>query len=146
MANVDSPTNGQGLALPLILDQDNVPYLQAAGDPVGTPTGAANPAAPTLVQLHNRGTFDDASDTIASGAVAQTLFASNPLRRYVFVQNLDGAEDLWIKFDGTAAIATPGSILIRPYGTFVMETGFVNVESASVIATTTGHKYTAYDG
>ncbi len=88
------------------------------------------------------GTLTDRSGTITAGGTAQTLAAANAARRYLLVENLDPAEDLWINFTTTAAAAHP-SLLIPPRGGFVMDAGFVSTELVSVIAATTSHAFTA---
>lgn len=91
------------------------------------------------------GALTNISGSIAAGATAQTISAATPARRYFFIQNLDASEDLWINF-GTAAVADQPSIKIEAGGSFSMEDSFVSTQLISVIAATTGHKYTAKEG
>ena len=91
------------------------------------------------------GNLTDASDTITAGGVAQTLVASNLVRKYLFVQNLDTSTDLWIDFGATAVEASP-SIKIPPSGSFVMEGSFISSQAVSIISSLTGHIFTAKEG
>lgn len=52
MPNANSPLNGQGQALDLMIDSVGVVYLKAAGDDLGIPVGGVNKHAPALVQLY----------------------------------------------------------------------------------------------
>lgn len=88
------------------------------------------------------GAVTDGSGTIASGGDSQSLFAINANRRYLFIQNLDDAEDLWINFTDDADIDTEGSIRLGPWAAF--ESGnFVSTEAVKINAATTSHKFTA---
>lgn len=91
------------------------------------------------------GALTNRSGVIASGATAQSLMAANASRKYLFIENLDQSEDLWINFT-TTAVASQPSILIKPNGSFVMESSFVSTEAISVIAATTNHAYAAKEG
>lgn len=73
------------------------------------------------------------------------LLAANATRRYLLVQNLDPAEDLWIDFTATAVMDQP-SILISPLEKFIMDAGFISGEEVSVIAVTTSHAFAAKEG
>jgi hypothetical protein len=92
----------------------------------------------------------DASGTITSGNVAQTALAANPNRRHLFIQNLDAAETMWVNFGSVATLGTtPGSIEVSAQ-TATAATNFLRYdapaavpdESISIIAATTGHKFT----
>lgn len=86
------------------------------------------------------GNISDGSGTIVAGGVAQQIFAASSDRVKFRIQNLDGAENLYIcDTGGVAAIDTPGSWMILPGG--YMESD--SVESISVIAASAGHKFTA---
>jgi hypothetical protein len=99
----------------------------------------------TLTMLPSAGTLNDKSGTITTGDTAQTLAVVNADRRYLFIQNVDTSEDLWINFT-TAAVKDEPSIKIEAGGSFTMEGSFVSTELVSVIAATTGHKWTAKEG
>lgn len=84
----------------------------------------------------------DRSGSITVGGTAQQAMAANTARVEAFVQNIDttNLEDLWINITGgTAAANTAGSYRL-PTGT-----GWSGkVTSAiSVVAATTGHKFSA---
>lgn len=89
-----------------------------------------------------RGLLTNRSGSVATGATAQQLMAANTTRRYMFIQNLDSAEVMWINFT-TDAVADQPSIRLGPLDAFVMEGSFVSTEKVTVLAATTGHKYAA---
>lgn len=92
----------------------------------------------------------DRSGTITTGGTAQNAAAANPDRQYVMIQNVDpdaaAGEALWVNFGADAVVNGAGSILLRAGG------GSISFEGAraaicpagrvSVIAATTGHKFT----
>lgn len=91
------------------------------------------------------GIMKDASDTITSGGTAQTALAANPGRKYLLIQNPSTASEvLWVSLVGTAAVDTEGSVSIEAGGALVFENGFVPSSAVSVIAATTGHKFTIW--
>jgi hypothetical protein len=99
-------------------------------DRSGNSTGAAAPL----------GSGVDRSGTITLGGTAQTLSAANTSRISLTGQNIDATEDLWInEIGGTAAANTAGSYVVPPRATFSIATQ----RAVSVVAATTGHKFTA---
>jgi archaellin len=100
--------------------------------------------------INKQGTLTDRSGSITTGGTAQTLAAVNASRRYLLVQNplsattqgIATAESLFINFTTTAVAGEP-SIELAPGDIFVMEGSAVSTELVSVIAATTGHKWTA---
>ena len=91
----------------------------------------------------------DGSGTIASGGTAQVLFVANPARRGYRVQNIDGslpAEAIWINDTGTATVAGAGSYGLAAAASAAYPGGSYDGQSiaaVSIIAATTGHKFTA---
>lgn len=90
--------------------------------------------------------FKDRSGTITAGGAAQNALTQNAGRAHVSIFNVDTGEDLWVSFVGTAAIATQGSIKVPPGSLLVYEVGMVPSNALSVIAATTGHKFTIWEG
>lgn len=91
----------------------------------------------------SRGSLTDGSGAITTGDTAQTVFGTNNSRRYLFIQNHDASEVLWVDFDNDAVVGQP-SIAIPPLeGALVFESSFVPVGTVSIIADTTGHLFTA---
>ena len=97
-------------------------------------------------------TPSDCSGTITAGGTAQTLIAASITIHGFQVQNIDssagGGELIWFSLTGTAAAATAGSYsLVPPAGTttqgFSYSTpfGFGINHAVSIIAATTGHKF-----
>jgi hypothetical protein len=82
----------------------------------------------------------DRSGSITSGGVAQQLAAVNTTRISLVGQNIDPTEDMWInEIGGTAAANTAGSWLVPAKASFSIDTN----RAVSVVAATTGHKWTA---
>jgi len=91
------------------------------------------------------GNLTDGSGTITTGGTAQTIFALNASRKYLYVQN-QSTGNLWINF-GTNAVQGQPSILITPNGaSFVMEASFLSGQSVTIIGATTGQAFTAKQG
>ncbi len=88
----------------------------------------------------------DRSGTITAGGTAQTAAAANSGRQYLLIQNLDASEDLWVRFGATAAVATPGSVKLLGNSGMTFESGPCATGLVSVIAATTGHKFTIWEG
>lgn len=89
-------------------------------------------------------TYTDASSTITSGGTAQTALASSGTRKRFIIYNNDTTEVLCYNLTGTATLTTQGSLCLSPSSSS-QSGGFVDMEvtnAISVIATTTGHKYT----
>jgi hypothetical protein len=87
----------------------------------------------------------DASGTITTGGTAQVALAANPNRKQYRIMNINAAtETLWYRDDGgTAVIGGAGSWPLAGSASGIG--GFAMGESTaaiSVIATTTGHKFT----
>lgn len=91
----------------------------------------------------------DCSGTITAGGTAQNVIsASNNGRNGFVIANIDTTEVMWISFTGTAAAAALGSYPLAP----ATATTFANLSSfyssigyntaLSVVAATTGHKFT----
>lgn len=91
------------------------------------------------------GGLTDGSADLTLGGTAEEVFPQNYGRQYLFVQNVDTAEALWVNF-GTAAVADQPSIKLLPGAAIEFSlagTGVVPTAAVSVIAATTGHPYTA---
>ncbi len=90
------------------------------------------------------GTLIDRSGTLTAGGTAQLLAAANPTRVYLFIQNVSSA-NLWINFT-SAAVQSQPSILLLPYGSFVMEANFVSTEAVYIVGATTSQAWVAKEG
>lgn len=86
----------------------------------------------------------DGSGSITTGGTAQTVFAANTNRRYLYIQNNSTAA-LWINFTTTATTSQP-SIQIAAGADFVMDGSFVSTELVSIVGATTGQTFTAKQG
>jgi len=84
----------------------------------------------------------DRSGSITLGGTAQVLATANTVRVALTGQNIDASEDLWInEIGGAAAANTAGSYRVPANGYFSIDTN----RAISVVAATTGHKWTAVE-
>ena len=107
-------------------------------------TGSATVAAPANV------TLTDCSGTITTGGTAQAAFTAQTTLHGFTLANIDStAEPLWFSFTGTATAATAASYpLAAPAATtfaglasFTAPYGLGTNHALSVVAATTGHKF-----
>lgn len=83
-------------------------------------------------------TYGDYSGTITSGGTAQNI-TNGGGQSLLKIQNLDATEDLWLNETGSvAAISAAGSFKITAGSFYVTDSN----ATISIIATTTGHKFT----
>jgi hypothetical protein len=122
------------------------------GSSKGVPVSASNPlpvsgnGAPNI-------TPTDCSGSITTGGTAQNAIAAQAALHGFVIKNIDASagsgEPLWISFTGTAAAATTGSYpLGAPAVTsfangesFTTPMGFGVNHAISIVAATTGHKF-----
>jgi hypothetical protein len=105
---------------------------------------------PAMIQLNGDGapmggggTMTNHSGTITAGATAQSLMPANDDRRYFLTQNpANATESLWIDF-GVTAVRSQPSVELRAGEEKEYKGDYVPKEAVSVIATTTGHAFTA---
>jgi hypothetical protein len=97
-------------------------------------------------------TATDCSSTVATGNTAQNAFTAQTTLHGFTLANIDASagsgEPLWISFTGTASTATGSYPLAAPTATtfaglssFTAPTGFGLNHALSVVAATSGHKY-----
>jgi hypothetical protein len=91
-----------------------------------------------------RGAVTDASSTLTAGGTAEDALASNLTRRWLFIQNVDDTEDLWVDI-GTDAVTSQPSIRLVAKAMLVFDGNFVPTARISVVADTTDHPYVAKD-
>ncbi len=85
-------------------------------------------------------TYADRSGTITTGGTSQTLAAANPTRGRIAITNFPTeTEVLCVNVTSAASCSTPGSWVLAPGETIVIDSN----EIVTVVAATTGHKYTA---
>lgn len=114
---------------------------------------AAQGVAPVAGGQNFNITPTDCSGTIATGGTAQNAFGAQVALHGFTIANIDttagSGEPLWISFTTAAAASTAGSYpLAAPIATtfaflssFTAPPGFGSNHAVSVIAVTTGHKY-----
>lgn len=86
------------------------------------------------------------SGTIAAGGVAQSP-AGAGRRNYLLLQNpSEATEAFWVAFGGVTATLDSTSIEVVPGATYIFEGRFIPPDDISVIAATTGTKFTIWEG
>lgn len=97
-----------------------------------TTPGATN----AVSQQSSAGTL--VATTIATGGTAQLLFSATPANGFEVI-NPSGTEILYIRENGTAAVAGATSLPIAPYSSYCTPTGYKPTGDVSIIAATTAH-------
>ena len=81
--------------------------------------------------------------TITVGGTAQFILdGSRPAYAFSLFNN-HPTEDLWFNDGGVAAIGGDGSVRVPPYGLYETPLCYRPYDRVSVVAATTGHKFTA---
>jgi len=136
--NVSTGTGVGGAGIPRVtVSSDSFPASQAVTGSV-TANGAANVTA------------TDCSGTVTSGGTAQNAFTAQTTLHGFTIANIDTTEPLWISFTTTAAVSGSSSYPLPAatattfagFGSFTSPPGFGLNHALSVIAATTGHKFT----
>jgi len=116
-------------------------------------TGTVTTSGTQTVQGVTNVTPTDCSGAITTGGTAQNAFAANANIHGFTISNIDNTsgsgEPIWISFTGTAATGAAGSYPLAVgaatsfsgVGTFTTPIGFGSNKALSVIAATTGHKF-----
>lgn len=89
------------------------------------------------------GAFNDASGDLTAGGTSEEVLPQNQGRQYLFIQNVDDTNPLWVDF-GKAAVTDQPSICIPALDVLefsIAGTGVVPTASVNVIAATTGHPF-----
>lgn len=94
-------------------------------------------------------TVTDCSSTITAGNSAQNAITASSTIRGFMLMNLDVTEPMWVSFTGTAAAASTASYVLQAgasstfagAGSFVSPVGMGTSSAVSVVAATTGHKF-----
>lgn len=90
--------------------------------------------------------FTDFSSTTSVTPSTSTQIAPyNQQRRYLFLQNLSSTAFIYMNFSASAN-AGAGSILIAPYGSFVMESTTISTEAINVLSATASVPFTCKQG
>lgn len=100
----------------------------------------------TVAAVAAKGALTNRSGTITAGGTAQAAVAANTSRNYLLIRNpIDATEALWINLTGTATAASP-SLRLDAGDILTFEGSFVPTNAVSVIAATTGHAFTIWEG
>jgi hypothetical protein len=89
------------------------------------------------------------SGTITTGGTAQNALSASTVIHGFTIANLDTTEVMWINFVGTAAASTTDSFPLAPatattfanLPSYTTPVGFGSNHAVSVVAATTGHKF-----
>ena len=111
------------------------------GEDAGHPGSFVVGAIPPIVS----GSIADQSGTINNANASEQIMPSNALRRYLYIENIDG-QDMWVNFDSPAVIDTPGSSKLASGESLVYENTFIPTDTVTAISGTANHKYTAREG
>jgi hypothetical protein len=120
-----------------------IPPLQWSGSVAPLAAGIAVIATPPQYIA------TDYSGTITAGGTAQLLMPLNSARHGWSIQNIDGVntgEAIWYSLTGTAQINLPGSYSLAAGQSIAFPGGYgqgLTSNAISIIAATTGHKFTA---
>lgn len=126
---------------------EGIATIASGENPDGTPFSVAVEGVEFTgtVDVVASGALTNRSGTITLGGTAQNAMASNASRKYLYLENPETAtEDLWFRFTGTAAAASPSKVL-HP-GDIYEVNAFVPTQALSVFAATTAHAFTAEEG
>lgn len=98
-----------------------------------------------MAQLNQVGAVTNGSGTIATGNTSQQVFAANPARTLLIIQNpANATEVLYVDFGTPATAAT--AIELQPGGTVNFVSGVTPTGTVNVSAATAGHVYKAKQG
>lgn len=87
----------------------------------------------------------DGSTTITAGGTSQVVFAANPGRRYLEIQNVSD-ETMYINF-GAAASASASSFMIAANGgAYINASNYCPKGTVTIISATTGKRFVAKSG
>lgn len=113
----------------------------------------ATSANPLIIGSQVNITPVDCSGTISSGATAQNAISASATLHGFTIANIDSTagsgEPLWLSFTTTAAASTVASYPLAPpgptsfigFGSYTTPLGFGSNKAVSVVAATTGHKF-----
>lgn len=85
--------------------------------------------------------IDGSGTTSGTPSTSTQVFAANPTRKYLLIQNIDTTTE-WINFTG-AATAGSGSIQLLPGAAFVEEANAISTEAINILSTGASVKFTA---
>lgn len=115
-----------------------------SGKPVFLRQVAIAAGAPAITIDTHTGNLTDGSGTITTGGDSQEVFAANPDRKYLLVQN-QSEDILFIEFGG-AAVEDQPSIEMLPKMVLIWESMFVPGQSVNIIGPNTGAAFAARQG
>ena len=97
-----------------------------------------------IIAIPNAATASDGSGTVVSGGTAQTLFSGVVPTNGFTVHNPDASEDLWISMTNTVTANGQGAIIVaQGGGSYTTPSGLKPAQAITLVATTSGHKFTA---
>lgn len=146
--NTNSYTTGQ--TNPANCSLNGNLYVNVSNTPTVTATLAAGTANAGNVGGTSNVTPTSCGGTVTAGGTAQNAFTAQSTLRGMMIANIDTSEVMWISFTSTAAAADTQSYPLPPgaattfagFGSYSSQFGFGVNTALSVIAATTGHKFT----
>jgi hypothetical protein len=132
---------------PLSTQSDSAANLVPVHAPASLVGGVAVPASASapIPVVNAAGTAAaDGSGTIAAGGVAQQLFGGAvPLTGFLVANPAASGDTLYVSDVGTAVVAGAGSVPVAPGAVFTTPSGYRPAGAVSIIAASTGDKFTA---
>lgn len=113
-------------------------FVNSAGNLTGVST-----ATPLPISSGN-GSLTDGSGSITTANGSQLLFAANPARKYLFVQN-NSAGSLWINYGSAATLSSP-SVVLTAGQSYENPSSFVSSQAINIVGATAGQSFTAKQG
>jgi hypothetical protein len=135
----------------------NSPTIQLTGNRIKYVQTIGGTASPSFTRAINRlqssqaapkvsgfvGALTDGSgSTSGTPSTSTQIFAANPARHYLMIQNLDATNTIWINF-GSAATAGSGSIALTAGASLFQETNGVSNQTVNVLSAAASVNFTA---
>lgn len=141
-------TGGAGIGTPDDLDTDNtvIGLLKRFLSRWPAALGPAAAAASTPVVLAQGGAVTNRSVTVAAGGTREQAAPSNTARRFLYLENpITETERAWFSLVGNANAGSP-SLSLEPGQSITYDGTFIPTGAVDVLAATTGHKITVWEG
>lgn len=87
----------------------------------------------------------DGSGTITAGGTSQTVFAANPGRRYLEIQNVSD-ETMYINFGAAASGSSASFMIAANGGAYINASNYCPKGTVTIISATTGKRFIAKQG
>jgi hypothetical protein len=139
--NIDTNNGGAGSGTLRVTESTNSQLSTDAHTLAGnSPALGLNTTANSIPVSVSRDVETDSSGTITTGGTSQTLRSANASDKTIEIYNNSSTEPLCFSYGATATLTNSGSYCLAALGYY---SNTVNNQQISIIATTTGHKFTA---